>query len=449
MQHRSETASHLDAQSDTSSAEEFFATHKVDRALNDVGSTTPSRPARIARDVVVLEERVQDLEDVSAHLNNEMLLHKKQIELRHSELCRYVDSKLAEISLTMQENQKTVTDRLADITTRLEFAVSTLSQLQIQVLRNQNDWQKTRETDETLQDEQEYSSLKERRQNRISTVDNSAKEIEEVESNYRDLINKIFVYYSTHGHGSNKGRKTMDRFQFCLFIRDFSLCTRGSAELTWTRVLRWLQISENHYGKDSSAELSDRNFAQTLRMLANEIFQRKTTFTEAQKLENLILSILAPTFQRNMPSLATQTHVVPSTQEIATRPEIREMLKKYRKNIKEAFQTYRDKDHFSDDQPGMSLKGLIALVANYDLNALVSKRTLKLILQETGVPRKQRSTLPNSRPEELEVTFELFELVLIRIAEQIFGDDKQLLREYPTPEARLRKLLVKMFLLSS
>lgn len=56
------------------------------------GNATPGQP-QLARDFAVFEERMQDLEDISAHLNNEMLLHKKQIELQHAGLYRYVDSK--------------------------------------------------------------------------------------------------------------------------------------------------------------------------------------------------------------------------------------------------------------------------------------------------------------------------------------------------------------------
>lgn len=121
------------------------------------------------------------------------------------------------------------------------------------------------------------------------------------------------------------------------------------------------------------------------------------------------------------------------------------LVRQFSSHLKQAFMTaVRCPAHLRLSEARMNLEAFIECVRHHQLLPLVSRAAIKeIFLFCLTAPSKARSV---GAPDEC-ISYPSFVLAMYCLAEQLYGNDLLLQQQYPSAQARLSKLLVKMFVL--
>eukprot|EP01062_Namystynia_karyoxenos_P032812 TRINITY_DN24167_c4_g1_i1.p2 TRINITY_DN24167_c4_g1~~TRINITY_DN24167_c4_g1_i1.p2 ORF type:complete len:494 (+),score=223.33 TRINITY_DN24167_c4_g1_i1:99-1484(+) len=303
---------------------------------------------------------------------------------------------------------------------------------------------------------------------------------------YRPKIAAVYRHYAETA--SRALHPTMMLPQFTKFTKDCGLCNSSQGgtvavhsslpppELLWMNVQRRLpQARRRRRGNAQPAgfafervqELTEEQFPDALVVLSEEKYRRDAEkgVDPAQLVEHFLTSDIFPVTDRRIQDAAQQRELerarrstplaATSINDYYDTKEVNDAFKEYRTKLRNSFQTYVAKYHTvyrRSDKLG--LQGFSDLLRDHGLAPHIAARTVREIflnvMQGHTVMSAARDSSPRAaarKDEELEIDMKGYYSALRHVAEHIYGD-RALVEKFPTPEARLRKLLAKMYLLS-
>lgn len=291
---------------------------------------------------------------------------------------------------------------------------------------------------------------------------------------YKDSIADIYKFY-THSN-INVFHPTMSLPQFTKFLKDCKLCgfeIGEPAELLWMNVLRKLNVNQ---GKRKSQPMNPKNttvrsgkyptaksnsFAfERLEEIPEELFGEALVILSVEKMGKervdltpeaifetfLVCEVLphieaAMSLRKAQPAMQNKDITIGGAtfSEYAKSPGVEALVKEYMGRIREAsreavtaVQDYREKT--------MNLDGFVEFARRHDLLPLISKPELRAIFEVCVNIEKKEGVKEGTLSREQVVA------ALYHLADRIYGSPL-FVDKYPTHEARMQKLLTKMFLL--
>lgn len=227
---------------------------------------------------------------------------------------------------------------------------------------------------------------------------------------YAGSIHQLFHQYC-HIFSSFKARPCINKAQFLKFCRDFNFkagMKEVSYELLWIRstksvtdgasTIRRTRISLS--SEQTKSELTLKDFQQTLLIIAEEVYKNQHHYTNAQKLENLIITYILPKMsaielammQQSPPSKNIEGSLSPrgtqikilSPQDESQDQDIGKLFKAHSKHLVVIFQQFSMVDNRIGNNSqvknrGMTLKNLMSLCQHFTLLPLITKKKLSTV----------------------------------------------------------------------
>jgi hypothetical protein len=310
---------------------------------------------------------------------------------------------------------------------------------------------------------------------------------------YMRKIDAIYLNYTATA--SQVAHPSMTMTHFCKFLKECRLAgfeQAEPAELLWMAVIRKIQASRGKASKKSQLnvnrklqisgekpvkkndkfvferleEIERHEFPAALYHLALEKVGRwQPEATKESTLETFLLRDVFPHTDRALEtahsrlgpmSLTIQDPTVSgqagnSTGAISIEEyrndNVKAVIREYISRLKEAFNNATRATQGVADGEFMHINGFVELVRKHDLLPCISKSDLRYIFmvcaqhERSGKPEKFEGT-----KGECVTTASLPRLVYY-LADRVYGDPL-FVAQFPTPEARVEKLLAKMFLLT-
>eukprot|EP01065_Artemidia_motanka_P032546 TRINITY_DN39533_c0_g1_i1.p1 TRINITY_DN39533_c0_g1~~TRINITY_DN39533_c0_g1_i1.p1 ORF type:complete len:464 (+),score=145.95 TRINITY_DN39533_c0_g1_i1:58-1449(+) len=304
---------------------------------------------------------------------------------------------------------------------------------------------------------------------------------------HRMKIDSVYRHYAETA--SRALRPTMALPQFTKFTKDCGLCNSSQGgtvavnaylpppELLWMNVMRRLpqQRRRRNRGAHTASfahervqELSEEQFPDALVILAEEQYGKAPEGTDpAQVVERFLTADIFPVTDRRIEAAAHQREaerakrVTPlaasSINDYYDNKEVQNAFKEYRHKLRSSFLAYVQRHHTVHRRSeNLSLQGFCDLLRDHGLSPHISNKHIREIFLSVvhghdaiAAARTSGAESPRGarREEDQEIDVKGFHAALRHVAEHVYGD-RALVEKFPTPEARLRKLLAKMYLLA-
>jgi hypothetical protein len=305
-----------------------------------------------------------------------------------------------------------------------------------------------------------------------------------VQSKYASKLDAMYTYYTTSNIQVFHPAMTLPHFT--RMLRDCRLCEFGSgtsAELLWMAVLRHLGKKRRRrqanlrnattlvtgkaagmsgkrtvdlFAQERLDEIPHEAFPDALFYLSVERFGKfRADLAPDRAFESFLLTNVFPFVDAALETHHAALHAVENAvlssrdPTAATNPvaaykteAVRTVVKDYMAKIRNDFRDVAAKANNGRETEFMALDGFVEFVRTHDLMPLISKPDLRQIFVACSALEKAKNP---SAPAD---TVSLPGLIgaLYHLAERIYGDPL-FADKYPDPEARIRKLLSKMFLL--
>eukprot|EP00756_Hemistasia_phaeocysticola_P013520 Hpha_TRINITY_DN15284_c5_g2::TRINITY_DN15284_c5_g2_i1::g.67073::m.67073 len=303
---------------------------------------------------------------------------------------------------------------------------------------------------------------------------------------YKAKISGVYRHYAETA--SRALHPTMGLPQFTRFTKDCGLCNSSQGgtvavnaylpppELLWMNVLRRLpQQRRRRAGRGAGGnfafervqELAEEQFSDALVILAEEQYGTAHGHEPAAIVERFLTSDIFPVTDRRIEAAVHQKEAerarratplaASSINDYYDNKEVREAFKEYRTKLRNAFETYVKRHQTVYHRTkNLTLQGFSDVMRDHGLTPHISQKQIREIFLSVvqghdaiAAARGGPDQHPDGprRDEDLEIDAKGFHAALRHVAEHIYGD-RALVEKFPTPEARLRKLLAKMFLLT-
>jgi len=225
--------------------------------------------------------------------------------------------------------------------------------------------------------------------------------------------------------------------------------------LTWLSLLK--RLPSSHHGPHdedlNSRELDAREFEASLTLLADDRYRaKKPSWTSAQRLELMLQTDVFPTVAallspppNSSPLLTGPTEPNRTLSEYVQNPAVHSLL---RSHHQELLADYRNAAHtYSSNRThgGLTVDGFLHIMKDRKMFPVAPKSKLVSLFAAQCAESADPLRDPHREPE---VSVETFERCLMAVADMVYGDP--LYRDkFPTPEARIKKLLNKMYFIPS
>lgn len=301
---------------------------------------------------------------------------------------------------------------------------------------------------------------------------------------WRAKIGTVYRHYAETA--SRALHPTMTLAQFTKFTKDCGLCNSSAGagstvavnaylpppELLWMNVLRRLPherrkrrgaaANQGNFAFERVQELSEEQFPHALVILAEEQYGRREDMEPGAVVELFLVNDIFPVTDRRIAAAQQQKAqerdrrttplAAKSIEDYYDNKDVSDAFKEYRTKLRNSFQLYVTKHHsIYRKSENLSLQGFSDLLRDHGLLPHITLKAMREIflsvVQGLDAMRDDSPGRGGRRDEELEIDTKGFYLALRHVAEHVYGD-RALVEKFPTPEARLRKLLAKMYLLS-
>eukprot|EP01061_Rhynchopus_euleeides_P001943 TRINITY_DN11463_c0_g1_i2.p1 TRINITY_DN11463_c0_g1~~TRINITY_DN11463_c0_g1_i2.p1 ORF type:complete len:453 (+),score=186.17 TRINITY_DN11463_c0_g1_i2:105-1463(+) len=299
---------------------------------------------------------------------------------------------------------------------------------------------------------------------------------------YSEKINQVYRHYTETA--SRALHPVMTLQQFTKLTKDCGLCNSSAGgtvavnaylpppELLWMNVLRRLpqkrkkgKLSSGNFAYERVQEVTREVFPDMIVVLAEEQYGRdRPDMDRAQVVELFLVNDLFSVTDQKIASAENQKlhqrekrqtpHAASSINDYYDNEDVRDCLKQYRTKINNTYQLYVERTKSRKGNKNLTLQGFSDIIKDHGLLPLISKSDVREIFlnvlhsQEVlSAMGYTASQLESKQVDDLEVDRKGFYMTLRHVAEHIYGD-RSLAEKYPTPDARLRKLMSKMYLLA-
>ena len=422
------------------------------------------------------DARIRYLEQVTQQLHQQVKLMKQLVATEVADLKGVMQQQVAEIKQIVMHQDRVYQERIR----RLESRVEQLSEFSMQIARTTGTVGQASTLPLDILAVSPGGAVGQGSPSRsiVQAADDDDDDkiagIPGVIQKYKDKIEAIYDYYTTSN--IHVFHPAMTLSHFTRLLKDCKLCgfeAGEPAELLWMSVLRKLNVEQSkkklggtnakatsvRSGKFSSSkrdnfaferleEIPKEYFGSALAILAQEKVGRQRADLSPEALfETFLVCEILPHVELKMDSsrgqpamLAREVVGSASVQHYKTE-DVKSLIKEYMPRLKETFlaslrsvQDYRDTT--------LNLDGFVEFARTSDLLPLISKPDLRQIFMACAAVEKSH------HPETKEDTISMssFVLALYHLADRIYGTSL-LADKYPTPEARVQKLLSKVYLL--
>eukprot|EP01063_Lacrimia_lanifica_P013618 TRINITY_DN20254_c0_g1_i1.p1 TRINITY_DN20254_c0_g1~~TRINITY_DN20254_c0_g1_i1.p1 ORF type:complete len:459 (+),score=214.18 TRINITY_DN20254_c0_g1_i1:66-1442(+) len=302
---------------------------------------------------------------------------------------------------------------------------------------------------------------------------------------YQEKIRQVYRHYTETA--SRALHPVMTLHQFTKFTKDCGLCNSSQGgtvavnaylpppELLWMNCLRRLpgrrqgkkKVVTGNFAHERVQEVTAELFPDVLVILAEEQYGRGRQDMDRGQVVELFLTrdvfpatdhkILQATTQRTMArDKRTTPRAASSINDYVDNEEVKDLLAEYKTRIANTFSMYISKSNaqYRRAGGGLPLQGFSDVVKDHGLLPLISKSDVREIflnvIHTADVMRSAAGQAPQAQgknPDALELDKKGFFMALRHLAEHVYGE-RAMAEKYQTPEARLKKLLSKMYLLA-
>jgi len=447
-----------------------------------------------------VDARIRYLEQLSQQLANQLKVMKQLVASEVSDLKGSVQEQVAEIKSIVMHQDRVYQERIRRMETRMEqlseFAMhiarakgltgvvgaiptpaAEASGAAFSVTTTQASPSRAAAADSSVD---MYAKMKSGRV--VGTgPDQDAIAVDQVMNQYKEKIDAIYVYYTqSASHAINP---SMALQNFTKLVKDCHLSnfTQGDPppELLWMAVIRKLnrkrggkKPGKTNFAHERLQDIPGRLFPEVLFVLAEERYakQKQLDLSAAQMFEMFLVTDIFPITDMRISLAQTDGWydggagggaagggggaMVPSIDSAVSLLDydtevVKVIIKQHGLKLRNSFEsTCRKHDYRSN---GMSLdtfvhyineNGLISLITKPDIRQIF----LKCATQEVKETGKDKESPAAADHGSLLLLLPGFKRSLLYLTERIYGD-RLYADKYPSPEARIRKLLSKLFLL--
>ena len=427
-----------------------------------------------------MDVRVKYLEQLTKQLGDQVKVMKQLVSTEVADLKTVMQSQLAEVKQIVMHQDRVYQDRIR----RLETRVEQLSEFSMQLARTTGssghmahvpldfgdrgaaDGSPVREASPGADDDDDID-------------DDKHRGVGGVINKYADKISRIYQFYTTSNIQVFHPAMTMEHFT--KMLRDCRLCDFDSgtpAELLWMAVMRKLgknrarrqqsrlkhastittgkftatKSNQHSFAYERLDEIPANHFGEALFYLSIEkLGKHRSDLPPETVFDTFLVTEIFPNvdvrMERHAAALTTDMVGAESIQAYKT-PEVKAVMKEYLPRIRESFHeciAYTDYMEAQKPQPYMNLDGFVELVRRHHLFPLITKPDIRQIF--LACQSIEAAKNPDAAKRGGGYTSEkALILALYHLADRIYGD-RLYADQFPTPEARVRKLLAKMFLL--
>jgi len=443
-----------------------------------------------------VDARVRYLEQITKQMGEQVRVMKQLVATEVADLKSAMQVQVAEVKQIVMNQDRVYQDRIR----RLEARVEQLSEFCLHLAKSSGSSGALRllppellNADVANEANQDRSIVsggggKEASHSGFGEDDDDEGEIHTVDAvagKYKEKLDAIYRYYTMSN--INVFHPTMTLPHFTKLLRDCHLCDFGSdttAELLWMAVMRRLgkkrkrrqanmgkattlitgkgpnvggKKAIENWAQERLDEIPPEAFPDALFILSMEkLGKHRADLTPDRVFEAFLLTEIFPVLDQKLeqasgitnraaiPSSADKSATMPGSAALDSykTPEVKAIMKEYIAKIRNEFKTSVNTALNGRDSDHMNLDAFVEFVRRQDLMPLISKPDLRQIFTVCAAIEGQKN--PAAKPDTVTVPGLLN--AMYHLAERIYGDvlfaDK-----YPTPEARIRKLTSKMFLL--
>lgn len=438
---------------------------------------------------VTVDARIRYLEQLSQQLNQQIKVMKQLVTTEVSDLKGVMQQQVAEIKQIVMHQDRINQERIR----RLEARVEQLSEFAMQLARCSGTTASIHAVPVEMlaaapsgaiersvlapgKTSPRAASPPKRAVAQDEDDDDMEKGVAGIIQKYQDKLSSVYDHYTQST--VHVFHPAMTLSHFTRLCKDCGLCgfEQGvPVELLWMAVIRKLgrkktrpvlsskhhtSVMMNKYAKtprekeanfafERLNQIPKQWFGECLLVLAQETLgKQRTDLPEEQLLETFLVTEVFSNVDRQLELARAQpTLTAPEMMGAATLQEyktegVRGLIREYMARLKESFkESIRAAQSYHDEY--MTLDGFVEFVRRHDLFSLIAKPDVRQIFLACSAI--EASKRPDAKPDT--ITIPSFLLAIYHLADRIYGDalyaDK-----YQTPEARVQKLLAKMYLLS-
>eukprot|EP01059_Diplonema_ambulator_P012376 TRINITY_DN22660_c0_g1_i1.p1 TRINITY_DN22660_c0_g1~~TRINITY_DN22660_c0_g1_i1.p1 ORF type:complete len:462 (+),score=109.14 TRINITY_DN22660_c0_g1_i1:41-1387(+) len=298
---------------------------------------------------------------------------------------------------------------------------------------------------------------------------------------YKDKIMQVYKHYTETA--SRALHPVMTLHQFSKFTKDCGLCNSSQGgtvsvnsylpppELLWMNIMRRLPKKKGKRGAATSSqfafervqEIGADSFPDALVILAEEQYGRdRQDMDRPQVVELFLVNDVFPVTDLKISEASAKKTVqlekrhtskaASSINDYYDNDDVKESLKEYRVKLNNTYQKYVTKYHtIYKRSDKLSLQGFSDFIRDHQLLPLINKADVRQIFLNVVQTQSAMSYAEGGHQpaaEDLEIDKKGFLMALRHVAEHIYGE-RAMAEKYQTPDARMRKLLSKVYLLSS
>jgi hypothetical protein len=427
--------------------------------------------------------RVKYLEQQTKQLTDQVKVMKQLVSTEVADLKNVMQLQIAEVKQIVMHQDRVYQERIR----RLETRIEQLSEFTMQLARSTGTSGTLRELPvDMFEDPSPARGAASPSPTRGATRggghddddddDEAEHGVEGVASKYREKIDSIYKFYTTSSIQVFHPAMTLAHFaKFCRDCRLNDFNSGTPTELLWMAVMRRLgtkrkrrvpanlrNASTINTGKFTAKkgiknfayerldEIPQEAFAEALYALAIEKIGRERIDMPPETMyETFLVTDIFPNtdarmdaFRAMVPmSMNERTALASESITAYKTPEVKAVVKEYMARLRESFKRAVQSQDYRDDAP-MSLDAFVEFVRRHDLMPLISKPDMRQIFLACAQIEKIKN--PSAEPDT--ITFPSLILAIYHLADRIYGEALYI-DKYPTPEARVQKLLAKMYLL--
>jgi len=430
------------------------------------------------------EVRVKYLEQLTRQLSDQVKVMKQLVSTEVADLKNVMQLQVAEVKQIVMHQDRVYQDRIR----RLETRIEQLSEFAMQLARSTGT-SGLRELPPELFDDggaagggggggsRSLASASPARGGGDDDDDDEQEHgIEGIMHKYKEKIDGIYRHYTTSNIQVFHPAMTLSHFaRMCRDCRLNDFNSGTPTELLWMAVMRRLgtkrkrrvpsnlrNASTINTGKFTAKkgvksfayerldEIPHEAFPEALYALAVEKMGRDRIDLSPETLFETFL--VTDIFPNTDAQIEASRAIVPmddshraqlasdSIQAYRTE-EVKAIVKEYMARLRESFKRAVAVHDFRDGAP-MTLDAFVELVKRHELMPLISKPDLRQIF--VACSQIERMKNKDAVPDTLSLSSLV--LAVYHLADRIYGDALYI-DKYPTPEARVQKLLAKMYLL--
>jgi hypothetical protein len=434
-----------------------------------------------------MEVRVKYLEQLTKQLGDQVKVMKQLVSTEVADLKNVMQLQVAEVKQIVMHQDRVYQDRIR----RLETRIEQLSEFCMQMARSTGSSGALRDLPADLFDGvsggggggggggRGASSPSPARGGGGGDDDDEeegASGLEGVSRKYKEKLDAIYKFYTTSNIQVFHPAMTIS--QFAKLCRDCNLNDFNSGtptELLWMAVMRRLgtkrkrRVPSNlrnattintgkftakrgvkNFAYERLDEIPEEAFPEALYALAMEkIGKDRIDLPPETVFETFLITDIFPStdskmdaYRALMPMTAEERSTVAADSIMAYKtPEVKNIVKEYMARLKTSYKRAVGTQDYRSDA-AMNLDAFVEFVRQQELMPLISKPDVRQIF----IACSQIEKVKNPQAEPDTVSLPSLILALYHLADRIYGDPLYI-DKYPTPEARVQKILAKMYLL--